>query len=137
MSVSHSDFLESAKGMAQGTAEIDFRNAISRSYYSVYHRAKPISVLISEVIADADVGVHQQLIQRFKSVKTSTLQKSALSIAYVLETLRVERCNADYEISASFDREQLESHMHYVNRAMDQLTSFSNLISEVNKQASA
>jgi uncharacterized protein (UPF0332 family) len=136
MSVNYTDFLESAKALEAGASEIDIRNAISRSYYSAYHRAYPISILLANGKPDIAGGSHKQLIQRFKDVENSSpLRRSAAGIAYTLEILRNERCNADYLIDNNFSTAQFESHMRYIQRVMDQLTSFSNLMDTVKAEA--
>lgn len=105
MSVSSADFLASASALKKSGAEIDFRNCVSRAYYSAYHAARPIAEShFPDPNAHLRMGDHERLSERFKAART----KSALSVTYILEFLKRERRRADYDLGAKFNEHDAE-----------------------------
>ena len=43
MAVNPKQLLDAAHELAEGSREVDFRNAASRAYYAAYHRCRPIA----------------------------------------------------------------------------------------------
>ena len=106
MSVSPADFLSSANSMKDGATEIDFRNCISRAYYSMFHSAMPIADQhFPDCHSNNYMGAHERLSKRFHAAAT----KGAKSVAYQLESMKRERRRADYDLLDSvneFDAKQ-------------------------------
>ncbi|MDR5777374.1 MULTISPECIES: hypothetical protein [unclassified Caballeronia] len=95
MTVSSADFLVSAIACSNGGAEIDFRNCISRAYYSVYHAALPVAdAHFPDTNAALAMGTHERLSKRFLASPT----RSAKGVGYVLENLKRARHRADYDL---------------------------------------
>lgn len=126
MSVDHTHFLNSARAMASGGEEMDMRNSISRSYYGVFHRARlAASYCPSIEHLDFGVGVHQKLIEQYKSFdNASPLASKAKSVAYTLQHLKAARVKADYQITDTVTNADLDSHLDYVDLAMERLNQF-------------
>lgn len=91
MSVRPSDFLDSAKLLAQGNCEIDKRNAISRAYYAAYHRAKTVYPFRP---AKGQTS-HKSF---FDHLMKSQLKYPARLVGSRLKTMHVHRVTADYFI---------------------------------------
>ncbi|ROL94152.1 hypothetical protein BK636_02035 [Pseudomonas chlororaphis] len=78
-----------------GSCEIDYRSAVSRGYYSVYHVAQETADRLGLPCADRrDVGAHEQLISRFEA-KGPGLKK----LARRLRDKKRIRCVADYQLN--------------------------------------
>lgn len=95
MSVSPEDFLCLSKKLCDSQEEIDFRSAISRSYYGAYHCAV-ITAHRLELPEPkrSDVGMHVQLISRFEGSGPGLKR-----IARRLKDLKRLRAMADYQLS--------------------------------------
>ncbi len=103
MPINAEDFYTSAKNIVgqEATSEVDRRTAISRAYYSVYH--KVLSVLDNDPRSYSGKGCHGSLIhylqtdaQHEESIEFSTLRR----IAYILKQERDNRILADYKLDA-------------------------------------
>lgn len=101
MSVNAEDFYNSAKQAVEQepTNEIARRTAISRAYYSIYH--KVLSVLDNEPRTYSGKGCHGSLIhylqtdaEHEESIEFSTLRR----LAYILKQERDNRTLADYKL---------------------------------------
>lgn len=101
MSVTGSDFLTFVTDI-QSTAstEIEFRNIMSRSYYSMYHSA--LEILKEEPPTYAGQGSHASLSTYLESNDVKTLEKhdprSLKALSYILKQYKAKRCIADYEL---------------------------------------
>ena len=117
MTVDAETFLESAKKLAQGGSEIDYRNAASRAYYSVMHRCDPIAEEMDPA-PNVNGGLHQELIERFRNGPSDKHK----GIAYILVQCRGLRVSADYHIREDFTKEHAETAMESCERAWEKLT---------------
>jgi len=93
MSTTYQEFAAFAEQLARQSTEIDWRNSVSRTYYAAYHQALSVSDRCPE-IPTGSVGMHQQLINRFKYQGT----KDARTIAAALSAMKRLRSVADYEL---------------------------------------
>lgn len=91
MSVSPKDFLESAVGLAgAGPDEMTQRNAISRAYYSAYHRA---CEFIKPEASEEKVGVHKRYINQLNKGANGSIERK---IAGRIKAMYLRRRVADY-----------------------------------------
>ncbi|WP_146603155.1 hypothetical protein [Pseudomonas sp. 2848] len=94
MSVSADEFLIQGRRLLNGADEIDFRSAVSRGYYSIYHVAQEAADRLGLPNSGRrDVGAHEQLISRFET-KGPGLKK----LARRLRNQKRIRCVADYQL---------------------------------------
>lgn len=131
MTISSVDFLKSAEIAASGSSEIDWRNGISRAYYSAYHAALGF---IDQRFADPEehlhFGAHERLANRYKTWKDNHKGKS---ISYVLTHMKRQRHLADYNISDSLKQVDAETQIASTKKLMDTLLSIEQ--SESSEQA--
>lgn len=91
------DFKKSAVGLVASAAEIDRRNAISRTYYAAFHIARDVAdqLGLEDKYANNKMGDHERLIKRFEHAQEQPYGKK---MAVVLADMRRRRGKADYEI---------------------------------------
>ncbi|CNI46172.1 HEPN domain-containing protein [Yersinia pekkanenii] len=98
MSINSSDFLYSAVISCDSAEEVDFRNAISRAYYAMYHE----SLRALTCLPGASRDHHACLIKYMSSSaenKNEPYESSKLkSLSYRLKQQRNLRNQADYKI---------------------------------------
>lgn len=87
-------YLSSQKGFSS-TSEIDRRNAVSRTYYAMYHHVLNTGI---EVTPYAGQGVHQCLIDTMRARSDSKQRRAS----YILENAKKMRHLADYDLHAIF-----------------------------------
>lgn len=104
MPVSCQEFLRSAFLLADGTAEIDFRNAVSRAHYAAFHACTAVKRFCPPVkIDDPTMGHHEKLVLLFKKYPTGKPgDKSAQKIGMLMNQTRIARGQADYDIGDNF-----------------------------------
>lgn len=94
MSVSPDEFHDQAVRLVSQKSEIDSRSAISRSYYSIYHRAVEAAVSLGLPECEKrDAGAHERLFRRFESQG-----KALKKIARRLRDKKRVRGMADYDL---------------------------------------
>lgn len=94
MSVSPNEFHDQAVRLVIQKTEIDSRSAISRSYYSIYHRA--VAAAQSLALPECkkpNAGVHERLFLRFEAQG-----KALKKIARRLRDKKRVRGMADYDL---------------------------------------
>lgn len=124
MSVTYREFLASAEVLRGGPAEIDFRNAASRAYYSAYHACKSVAEHCPKV-TDPGTGSHEALILRFKRYpRTGPGHEFANKIWYLMDQAKGLRRRADYEISRPFLKGVTETQICNVKRILEQVAAF-------------
>lgn len=131
MSVDHSDFLGLAKSTLVGdaAAEINFRNATSRGYYSVYHYALPVGGLLPDHCGTIGVrgGSHEKLAKRFSEFPKSMdgfSEQAVMDIraaGIMLTQLKTRRRQADYQITEPFTKEGAESDLRFAEKIIKKL----------------
>lgn len=126
MSVSFEDFLNSAKTLLDNpsSTEMDFRNLISRSYYSLFHLSKqqmkklnlPIPNSITSKEFDA-LGSHQKIFVKFEKHS----DKEIRALGRMLYQRRDWRIKADYELSESITKYQAKQHFYAIEGLIEKL----------------
>lgn len=107
MTVSATDFLDSAKALLSGGTDMGFRNAVSRSYYAAYHVALQFAdQRCPDQSAHLSMGTHERLHERFK---VCTSIQNGRSLAYMLKYMKDSRRKADYELRARLSQSEAET----------------------------
>lgn len=97
MSVSPIDILNSARAMiSAGEGEISVRNAISRAYYAVYHRARQTFPPAPEFMAGAGGGVHKAYIDQLQQAEKGSMERK---VGVALNGMKGKRTKADYHLT--------------------------------------
>jgi len=119
MPVEHSDFLRSAADLALSseTCEMTVRNAGSRAYYALYHKAKSLLDESGTSLIKVDnAGSHESLIAAIagQGVKGK-------SIAESLSRFKRFRNNCDYDLEISISTKKLEQQLAEAHRLVGML----------------
>lgn len=86
------DFLPLATRLAGGLTEAEWRSAVSRAYYTVFHVARRLFADLRFTVPRAD-RAHQYLVFRLSNSGESAVEQAGRD----LETLRRLRNRADYD----------------------------------------
>lgn len=86
------DFLPLATRLAGGLTEAEWRSAVSRAYYTVFHVARRLFADLRFTVPRAD-RAHQYLVFRLSNSGESAVEQAGRD----LETLRRVRNRADYD----------------------------------------
>ncbi|EBQ5971345.1 hypothetical protein EVH65_23065 [Salmonella enterica subsp. enterica serovar Newport] len=101
MTIKSTDFLRSSEHCLLLDEEVGFRNAVSRAYYAMFHKAGETL----ESVPCADHNHHANLINYMQGrlgVPVEKISASRLKIlAYDLRQMRQARNEADYRLSES------------------------------------
>lgn len=104
MTVNCSDLLVWANEFSPN-CETGFRTLISRSYYAAFHDCREFhSQFPPGLIPNKPTGSHETLIHQLSHPDPSNSQEIKTRMrkrAYALRDLKLDRVNADYELSAS------------------------------------
>ena len=122
MSVSFKDFYTSAEVLLNNpdSTEIDFRNLISRSYYSVFHLSRELAANFPATIDEAayrKLGSHEQVIIKFEKHVDKRFQKLGL----LIKQRKYKRANADYDIYLDIKRLETAQHFYAVKGLLAKL----------------
>lgn len=90
MPINADEFYTSNKSGLSSSDEINRRNAISRTYYTMYHKALETGI---EVIKFANQGMHQNLVDTM--LQTDNFKRAG----YILSSSKTLRHIADYELN--------------------------------------
>jgi hypothetical protein len=105
MSVSPSDFLQSAKEFATSTSEISKRNGLSRAYYAAYHLSSEKFPLDENFTpTNLKAGAHRKYISYLETFAAGSLQRI---IGVHLNKLYSKRIKADYKLSENINPSDL------------------------------
>lgn len=127
MSISPRSFLEQGFRLLAGSEEVDYRTAISRSYYAAYHTAVDTAERINLPQAGRrDTGAHEQLIARFES-KGRGLKR----IAQRLRAKKRMRAMADYQLDAFVLEGEAVLQMKEVQALVEDIESLGCICQEV------
>lgn len=92
------EFLETARRLAVGTSEGDWRSAVSRAYYAIFHSIREWLLAFG-----IDLGrggqAHSSLYLGLSNCGISAAQ----SLANRIDALRTFRTNADYDLWRAFN----------------------------------
>lgn len=103
MAVSPKQLLDAAQELAEGSREVDFRNAASRAYYAAYHRCRPIAK--RNGLRSSGRGVHSDVIDALRTATKPQLKQ----LAQLLTRCRGLRAKADYNIDEDFRRSEAQT----------------------------
>ncbi|SEI90951.1 hypothetical protein SAMN04244579_02413 [Azotobacter beijerinckii] len=119
MPVSHIDFLEySASELSRSEpTEFQLRNAASRAYYALYHKARQrIEELGLTLEKPEKAGSHAATIDTI-----SRVSPKAKSISVQMDKLKRFRHICDYDLNSTIDKKRVELHIAEVGRMLDML----------------
>jgi uncharacterized protein (UPF0332 family) len=95
------DFLALAERLAGGSTEAEWRFAVSRAYYTVFHLARRLFFEVHFTTPRAD-RAHQYLVFRLSNSGEPTVEQAGRD----METLRRLRNRADYDDSPALTKSQ-------------------------------
>jgi hypothetical protein len=122
MSVSHRDFYNSAEALLDNpySTEIDFRNAISRSYFAVFQLSRVIASKLPLPIDPVEyqkLDIHDKVIIRFEKNPDKRIQ----SVSYLIKQLRALGMAADYDSNLDIKRLETTQHFYAVQKLLSSL----------------
>ena len=122
MSVSHRDFYNSAEALLDNSysTEIDFRNAISRSYFAVFQLSRVIASKLPLPIDPVEyqkLDIHDKVIIRFEKNPDKRIQ----SVSYLIKQLRALGMAADYDTNLDIKRLETTQHFYAVQKLLSSL----------------
>ena len=112
MAVSPKQLLDAALELAEGSREVDFRNAASRAYYAAYHRCRPIAKRIG--LRSSHRGVHSDVIDALRTATKPSLKQ----LAQMLARCKGLRAKADYNIGKEFKRSEAQTSTRQVQKIL-------------------
>lgn len=119
------DFLTSAQQIISGNQEVDYRNAVSRAYYCVFHVCKNLLEKLPN--SPHQIGTsHQVLIDKLLSHPDERLA----TLGHQLSRARDCRTWADYHLSKKFpqyDARRLLTQVQNILSAVEEYLSASKL----------
>ena len=100
MAVAPEEILAAAKELAQGSREVDWRNAASRGYYAAYHRCMRLA-REERLHIQPTASEHIALVEGLKRIgNAAPLRK----LGAILDQCRLRRRKADYQVEGNFER---------------------------------
>jgi len=100
VAVAPEEILAAAEELAEGSREVDWRNAASRGYYAAYHRCMLLAReerLTIQSAASEHIALVEGLTRRGNAVPLRRL-------GAMLDQCRLRRRKADYQIEGEFER---------------------------------
>ena len=113
MPVSPAEILKSAEALAEGSSEVDWRNATSRAYYAAFHRVRPIAEGLG--FSARRGSVHLDIVRSLTDLRNS---QSIKSLGYMLDECRRFRARADYEIDEEFSPRYCQTVLEQARRML-------------------
>ena len=102
MSVTPAMILESARVLCDGgSAEVDWRNAISRAYYGAFHGCRELAQQLDPLADLSTPTAHQDVPVVLQQGQSGS---DARAVSYQLTTCRRMRNRADYDLDEDFDQ---------------------------------
>jgi uncharacterized protein (UPF0332 family) len=123
------DFLVVAAEWAAGTREAEWRSAVSRAYYSVYHVGRELLIRAGFAIPDGPTG-HSAVLLRLANAGQPDIREAGNT----LRILRGFRNRADYDLDTPFLEawavEQTQQ-AHNLIRVLDELAATPTVLARV------
>ncbi|HEY8506037.1 MAG TPA: HEPN domain-containing protein [Gemmataceae bacterium] len=91
------DFLALASRLAAGSAEAEWRTAVSRAYYAAFHAARRLLSELGFRVPRAD-RAHSYLFLRLQNCGEPAVQQAGIALTHLRQT----RNHADYDLHRSF-----------------------------------
>lgn len=128
--ISSTDFLDSAKELAQNKNETAFRNSISRAYYCAYHAVLPLDEsLANHGGIKTDVGVHEQLISKLENCPRSVQNWATFkSIGVLMRYLKKLRVEADYDLASEISIEQAQQQIKQAEKVLAKISEIKKVL---------
>ena len=105
MSATPKEILDVAAEYADGTREVDWRNAVSRAYYAGFHRCLELAQAERVKVAPS-VSEHAALAEGLQDMANAApLRKTGM----ILDRCRHRRRKADYELDTDIDHATAET----------------------------
>lgn len=117
MAVQPAEFLSTAQSMVEDDkcSEIFLRNAASRAYYALYHKAKLfVEVNGITLVKVENSGSHEKLIETIRQ-----LSEPWRSVAESMDRLKKFRHRCDYKLDAEVLPKKTAMHLAEVVRLID------------------
>lgn len=123
MSISPEDILSLSEALAlTKECETTLRASVGRAYYAAYHHALSFHNSLAEqgVAPERATGMHASLIHQLKTPteKDPGLRTKSKQIAYMLDTMRLARVNADYELALTTTENDAKSQIELAKRLL-------------------
>ena len=112
------EFYNSAYEISSGNREIDYRNAISRTYYAAYHSCEQWRRDNQLEIAVAGT-THDKLIKIFINNSNQEVKR----IGNSLIQLKARRHLADYNLKTTFSKLEVTSMLKQTNKILEWIAS--------------
>lgn len=110
------DFLNSARRLAAGPDESDWRSAVSRAYYAAFHVARDLLAALGFQTPRAD-RAHNYLYARLNNSGDAGVE----DVAKRLHELRRRRNQADYDLLPPLPRQDAASYIAMAERVVQSL----------------
>jgi uncharacterized protein (UPF0332 family) len=106
MAITADDLLTLAEDIlaASANSEVNYRNSATRSYYSIFHKCKPISDSIRAVPPKDIMGSHAKILWKLNNHSDPAIVK----LGKLLFDGRVKRRHADYDLRRPFNKRDAE-----------------------------
>jgi uncharacterized protein (UPF0332 family) len=105
------DFLDLAGTLADGMSEAEWRSAVSRAYYGVFHLARKLLLQCGFSVPQADQA-HAYLWLRLSNSGHPDMQSAGAD----LKVLRSKRNQADYDLFLSLNHVRAVDHFNFAQR---------------------
>lgn len=115
MSIKPSDFLDFAESVLINNNEISNRNAVSRSYYSLYHS---VCAELKHCPPTSHSGIISYLRSRNENKGEDLDQSTMLKLAALLEQTKKQRVVADYDLEHNIDETDAKSTILLVRKGL-------------------
>ena len=100
MAVTPDDLLRAATEMGQRDSEVHWRSAASRAYYAAYHRCRQMAMAERLEVQEGG-SQHVALATALERGPNAPIRR----IGYILDSCRLLRSQADYDIDQRFSRQ--------------------------------
>ena len=99
MPVTPDEILRSAITLGGGEAEVDWRNACSRSYFAAFHRCRKIAEAFEPHVELGGSDTHRLV---YEILTERSNKPNSVGAGYMLDQCRKLRNRADYDINDEF-----------------------------------
>ncbi|MBY6223567.1 HEPN domain-containing protein [Ferrimonas balearica] len=113
------DFLLSAKDLAKGSKEVDYRNSVSRAYYASYHACQEF--VINKGLLSRDYCTHEGVSKVLRESKTP----GYAALGEKLHQAKVARHRADYRLLQSVRQIDAKQQIKKVENILSALNGLS------------
>ena len=116
MSIEPRDFLDQARRLIGGDAEVDHRSAVSRAYYCALHSCIELCRLMPGGFEDQYASSHESVIKQLVNWPSEkpygSVRKQCVALGLDLRKGKILRKRADYLLAASFEQSAAKQHIN-------------------------